>query len=242
MPESRSTKDTLLEPDVRFSTEIWPQPESWSSSRSRRSIRSFGASPSTSDLEIVLLRLASSCAILDTSPPGPAIAVYWSLAPCWAATICDRTDWIESTRPLAFCTSACLAAVPSGDLERSDHAFQNFASCWLMPFSPGSASDISALSSWDALALHSLTLVFCARYCESRNWSRTRRKPWTSTPVPRWAPTELALPLTVSCSAVGAESSMSWREYRLVEAGAIVWPVVSSMRCWAKRPRREVCM
>ena len=76
--------------------------------------------------EIVLFRPASSEAIFSTSPPGPAIASYWPWAVSCAATICERTEWIESVSAPAFCTSACLAAALSGDFERSDHAFQNF--------------------------------------------------------------------------------------------------------------------
>src|SRR3954471_4277620 len=108
-------------------------------------------SPLVTDLEIVLLRSASSAATLAISPPGPARLSYCSLAPCWEATICERTEWIESVRPLAAWTIACLAAVPSGALERSDQAFQNFESCSLMPLSLGSARASSALSSDDAL-------------------------------------------------------------------------------------------
>ena len=54
-----------------------------------------------------------------------------------------RSGSSRSSAP-AFWTSACLAARLSGDFERSDQAFQNFASWALMPLSPGSASDSSA--------------------------------------------------------------------------------------------------
>ncbi len=134
VPVVRSTNDTFVEPLSRFSTETWPKPESWSISRSRRSSRSLGDSPTAMACEIILFRPASSEAILSISPPSPVIASYWPWAISWAATICERTDWIESARPLEVCTSACLAEELVAAPERSDHAFQNLASCALMPF------------------------------------------------------------------------------------------------------------
>src|SRR3954469_5453160 len=128
-------------------------------------MRSFGGSPTDWKSEIVLLRPASSVAILATSPSGPAIDAYLACAVCCAATIWERTAWIESVRLCDCCTSACLADRSDGDFETSDHEFQNLASWALMPVSPGSESDSSALSSDSALAFHSLTFVFCARYC-----------------------------------------------------------------------------
>ena len=149
---------------------------------------------------------------MSISPPSPTIASYWPLAMSCAATIWERTEWIESVRPFAVCTSACLADALVGFLERSDHAFQSLASCALMPFSPGSARESSALSSASAFADHSLTFVFWARYCESRNWSRMRRKPVTSTPEPSCAPVTFIPLETVRCCAGDACSVASWRE------------------------------
>jgi hypothetical protein len=98
-----------------------------------------------------------------------------------------------------------LAASSFGLLARSDHAFQNFVSCALMPVSPGSASDSSALSRFAARAFQSARFVFCARYCASMNVSRMRRKPTTSTPCPRWAPVWFAEPEVWICCASEAE-------------------------------------
>src|SRR3954471_3265758 len=175
-------------------------------------MRSFGGSPTDWNCEIVLLRPASSVAILTTSPPGPEIAVYLSCAVCCAATIWERTAWIESVRLCDCWTSACLADRSDGGFETSDQAFQNLASWELIPFSPGSWSDSSALSSESARACQSLRFVFCARYCESRKESRMRRKPWTSTPVPRCAPVCTWLPWTWIGRAGEAASVASWRE------------------------------
>ena len=139
------------------------------------------------------------------------MASYWPWAVSCAATICERTEWIVSVSAPAFCTSACLADSLLGDFSRSDHALQNFESWALMPLSPGSASDSSAVSSASVWAFQSLRLVFWPRYWRSRNWSRMRRKPLTSTPEPRCAPTDV-LPETCSCSACEADSVASWRE------------------------------
>ena len=124
-----------MEPPASCSTETWPYFESWSISTSRRSIRSFGLSPLVTNELIVLFRPASSVAILATSPPGPAIRLYWPIALSCAATICERTEWIESVSAPACWTSACLAAWSSGAFERSDQDCQNFDSWALMPVS-----------------------------------------------------------------------------------------------------------
>jgi hypothetical protein len=81
-----------------------------------------------------------------------------------------------------------------------------------MPFSPGSARESSALSSASAFAVHSLRFVFCARYCESRNWSRTRLKPMTSTPPPSCPPVTLPPLESEMCWAGEACSMACWRE------------------------------
>ena len=128
--------------------------ESWSISRSRRSIRSFGLSPRVKNCEIVLFRSASSVAILAISPPGPAIAVVLALrAASWAATICERTEWIESVRPLALLDERLLGGLRRPAPWRGPtRSSRTSASCALMPFSPGSASESSALSSASACA------------------------------------------------------------------------------------------
>ncbi len=175
-------------------------------------MRSFGVSPLEMNELMVLFRPASSDAIWSTSPSGPVMAAYWPIAVSLAITICARTDWIESVRAPACWTSACLAARSSGALERSDHDFQNFTSWALMPLSPGSESESSALSSASARACQSLRFVLWLRNWVSRNWSRTRRKPSTSTPEPRCAPLDVAEPETCSCIACEAASVASWRE------------------------------
>src|SRR5690349_21039022 len=121
VPVEPSTKETLVEPSVSWSTETWPYLESWSISRSRRSIRSLGLSPLTRKDLIDVFRPASSEAILEIWPPLPAMSLYWPIAASWAATICERTEWIESVSAPACWTSACLAAWSSGDFARSDH-------------------------------------------------------------------------------------------------------------------------
>src|SRR4051794_16390388 len=212
VPVVPSTKETLVEPPWSCSTEIWPYCESWSSSRSRRSIRSFGLSPLVRNDLIDVFRPASSAAIFETSPPTPAIWLYWPVAASCAATICERTEWIESVSAPACWTSACLAAWSSGDFARSDQDCQNFDSWALMPVSDGSLSESSAESRPSARDFQSLRLVFCARYWASRKLSRTRRKPCTSTPEPRCAPVMLPAPETWICCASDADSSASWRE------------------------------
>ena len=121
---------------------------------------------------------------------------------CCAATICERTD-VDRVGQRARPAARAPAWRPRrpGPWRGPTRTFQNFASCALMPLSPGSASESSAVSSASACAVHSLRFVFWPRYCESRNWSRTRRKPWTSTPEPRWAPVADEEPATWTCSA-----------------------------------------
>src|ERR1700742_1554015 len=137
------------------------------------------------------------------SPCGPVSESYWLCASVCAATICERTDWIESVSASPEETSACLADASSGDLERSLQALQNLSSAALTPLSPGSASDSSALLRPSPFAFCCCSEVFWARYCESRNVSRTRLKPVTSTPEPSW-PDGLTEPWVETVSAVEA--------------------------------------
>ena len=77
----------------------------------------------------------------------------------------------------------------------------------------------------------------------SRNWSRMRRKPWTSTPEPRWAPVDVVRAGDLQLQRLrgrpawppGASSRRS-RRWRCCGRS------VSSIRCWAMRPRSDVCM
>ena len=123
-----STKETLVEPPWSCSTETWPYRESWSSSRSRRSIRSFGLSPLATNELIVLFRLGELVRdLLRPRRRAPAIASYWPMRRVLRGDHlrADASGSSRSARRPAA-TSACLAAWSSGDLERSDQACQNF--------------------------------------------------------------------------------------------------------------------
>src|SRR3954469_19072021 len=181
-------------------------------------MRSFGGSPAVTKPAIVLFRFASSLAALATSPPGPVIWAYWLWASCWGLAIWPRTAWVGWVSAAPVWTSDCLADRSSGDLDSVDQAFQNFDSLALMPLSPGSASESSTLSSAPARPDQSLRFVFWPRYWASRNWSRTRRKLWTSTPEPRNAPVCIFEPETCTGSAAEAASVASWREEPCVDA------------------------
>ena len=140
-------------------------------------MRSFGVSPLEKNELMVLFRPASSERdLLDVAVrarDGGVLAHRGVLA----VTICARTDWIESVRrgPL---DERLLGGALSGALERSDQDVPELRrAAALMPFSPGSASDELGAVERLGRAGHSLRFVFWLRNCESRNWSRTRRKP-----------------------------------------------------------------
>src|SRR3954454_18518188 len=105
---------------------------------SRRCIRSFGESPLTRKPAIDLFSPASSVATCETSPPAPAIEVYWSCAALCASTSCERTAAIESVSDCACPTSAVLADGSAAVLDRSDQEVQNLSSIALTPEEPGS--------------------------------------------------------------------------------------------------------
>ena len=173
-------------------------------------MRSLGWPPwPTADL-IAWLSEAMSCAAESTSPVGPVSSPYSVWA--WVRTEVRslRSVWMRSLSSWAWLTSAWRVAGDSGWLDRSSHELQNLARTWPMPLSLGSESESSAWPSSDAVASFWPKAMFCARYCRSANWSRTRLKLSTSTPEPSIAMAPLPVtPEMLSGSA--ACSTACWR-------------------------------
>ena len=157
-----STNETSSMPSGCSTTEIWPNSDRSSSSRSRRSSRSLGMSPAVTKRRIESLSSAISRAICAISPPGspaPAgrarsaySAAAWSrVSAIWSCRVLNEPA-SELAVSATFCLSEGFLASPAS----CDHESQNRASCSLMPFSPGSLSASSARSSVLVRAAHSL--------------------------------------------------------------------------------------